>query len=375
MISEARGKWLNYALVGNVLNLDLLRNINDFLSLSGLENSTVSYVGGMKVLLTFLGPTDANNFLHNKRDTWHVFNKIAERFGRVVKGSDASFSDWNLVSGRVVVLVYDAFKIVKEVDLHSGSHQFRIWVIEDDISGDHLAPDGFGSDEPQGLEKNSKGLEEEAHDASLHVNATAGTPKAADGVGPKTRDRRKWRRHAHVSGVNSNGSHVVSPILPRSTPFFFSAQGPHVNGKGTNNCEPSKVVKPKRINLGSSERPFIPDLNFDSDDPFGIWELIWKDNEIARNNKKRKVAPGCSDLDGEAVRKRRRVGDLDLNSPASVDYADISPLAEDSSPDQLADKEALATVQVAGSIGIQLDEFLEDVNGLVRGEGAVSGLL
>ncbi|KAI3732834.1 hypothetical protein L1987_64043 [Smallanthus sonchifolius] len=285
--------------------LDLVRNIDDILLTSGLENTTVSYVGGMKVLLTFLSPADAKNFLYNMRDTWlewfsnlclwtgqsfgferiawlsikgvplslwdrHGFNKNVERFGRVVQGSDVSFSDRNLSSGRVAVLVYDAFKIAKEVDLHSDSQHFRIWVVEDDTSRDRLVSDGFFSNDI----------------FQLGYRIGRMTSDASTG-------------YEQSQNIDSN---------PK-------AQGPHDNSKGVNNSEPNKAVKSKRKDLGSAERPFIPDLNIDADDPFGIWDLIWKEDEIARNNKRRKVAPRSCDKDREVARKRRRVGVIDLNTP------------------------------------------------------------
>ncbi|MFS7906218.1 hypothetical protein Hanom_Chr01g00056711 [Helianthus anomalus] len=117
--------------------------------LENLEDVSLKYVGGLKVLLTFPSSKAASGFLDSNRDRWsvwfsnleiwdgnfnkedriawiritgvlvclwdrHVFNRIGERCGRVLLGSDVSVSDSDLSSGKMAILVHSGEKVCME---------------------------------------------------------------------------------------------------------------------------------------------------------------------------------------------------------------------------------------------------------------------
>ncbi|KAF5818872.1 putative RNA recognition motif domain, nucleotide-binding alpha-beta plait domain superfamily [Helianthus annuus] len=162
--TEVKAKREVVSLVGVAKDIEILNDLNNLLH-EGLE---LSYLGGLKVLITFKSAKEADDFLRKEVDSWekwfarlfvweglppmfdrvawikvigvpatlwdrHVFNKIGERCGRLLVKSEASEADGNLAEDRMAVLVQTGKKIAEEFELIWKDHRITVWVEE--ISG------------------------------------------------------------------------------------------------------------------------------------------------------------------------------------------------------------------------------------------------
>ncbi|KAJ0899607.1 hypothetical protein HanRHA438_Chr08g0370491 [Helianthus annuus] len=128
----------------------------------------LKYLGGLKVLLSFGSPEEAEEFRYNKVNDWekwfarlylwvgipplfervawikilgvpislwdqHVINKIGERFGRLLVKSEADASDGNMAEDRLAILVNTGKRIASELNLVWKGQVISVWVEE--ISG------------------------------------------------------------------------------------------------------------------------------------------------------------------------------------------------------------------------------------------------
>ncbi|MFS7966445.1 hypothetical protein Hanom_Chr09g00773831 [Helianthus anomalus] len=157
------------SLVGEAKDIDILNNLNNLLEI-GLE---LSYLGGLKVLISFLNNKEADDFLRLKVETWeqsfsrhsvwegvpplfnrvawikvlgvpvslwdrHIIKKIEERCGRLLVKSEASAEDGNLAEDRLAVLVKSRKRISEEFSLTWKDQTIKVWVEE--ISGQWCPP-------------------------------------------------------------------------------------------------------------------------------------------------------------------------------------------------------------------------------------------
>ncbi|KAJ0751173.1 putative RNA recognition motif domain, nucleotide-binding alpha-beta plait domain superfamily [Helianthus annuus] len=156
------------SLVGEVKDIEFLNELSSLLSGITEEGLKLKYLGGLKVLLCFNNPMEAEEFRWNMVNEWekwfsrlyiweglppifervawikilgvpvclwdrHVFNKIGERCSRLLVKSDAEATNGNLAEERVAVLVNSGRRISEEFELTWKEHKLKIWVEE--ISG------------------------------------------------------------------------------------------------------------------------------------------------------------------------------------------------------------------------------------------------
>ncbi|KAK9055889.1 hypothetical protein SSX86_026976 [Deinandra increscens subsp. villosa] len=154
------------SLIGEVHYLELLEDVRERIVFLGHENVAISYIGGVKLLLTFKEGHIARRFLYDQKDGWgriftslkwwdgasqeterivclrimgvpimirddSTFDKIGEMFGRRVNSSDFSWAlDDNSV-GRVCVATKELRWIDEMVDIVWNHMRFSVWVRED----------------------------------------------------------------------------------------------------------------------------------------------------------------------------------------------------------------------------------------------------
>ncbi|KAJ0935557.1 putative RNA recognition motif domain, nucleotide-binding alpha-beta plait domain superfamily [Helianthus annuus] len=156
------------SLIGEAKDIDILNNMKENISGIMEKGLNLKYLGGLKVLLSFDSPEEAEDFRYNKVNDWekwftrlylwegfpplferiawikvlgvpvslwdrHVINKIGERCGRLVVKSEAEYSDGNMAENRLAILVNTGKKIASEFDLVWKEQVIRVWVEE--ISG------------------------------------------------------------------------------------------------------------------------------------------------------------------------------------------------------------------------------------------------
>ncbi|KAJ0788413.1 hypothetical protein HanPI659440_Chr05g0191381 [Helianthus annuus] len=162
-------KSLEYkSLIGETKDIETLNNLKENLSGVTEEGLKLKYLGGLKVLLCFNSPEEAEEFRYTKMDVWekwfarlylwegippvferiawikvlgvpaslwdrHVINKIGERCGRLLVKSEADSSDGNMAEDRLAILVNTGKRIALEFNLVWKEQRIPVWVEE--ISG------------------------------------------------------------------------------------------------------------------------------------------------------------------------------------------------------------------------------------------------
>ncbi|KAJ0934171.1 putative RNA recognition motif domain, nucleotide-binding alpha-beta plait domain superfamily [Helianthus annuus] len=157
------------SLIGEAKDIESLNSMKE--NLSGItENGlNLKYLGGLKMLLCFDSPEEAEDFRCNKVNDWekwfsrlylwegtppplferiawvkvlgvpislwdrHVINKIGERCGRLIVKSEADPSDGNMAEDRLAILVNSGKRIALEFSITWKGQAIPVWVEE--ISG------------------------------------------------------------------------------------------------------------------------------------------------------------------------------------------------------------------------------------------------
>ncbi|KAF5804367.1 putative RNA recognition motif domain, nucleotide-binding alpha-beta plait domain superfamily [Helianthus annuus] len=153
------------SLVGEVKDIDILNGLKEHLSGLTEKGLKLKYLGGLKVLLCFDSPDEAEEFRYDMVNEWerwfsrlylwdgippifervawikilgvpiclwdrHVFNKIGERCGRLLVKSEAESSNGNMAEERLAILVHSGKRISMEFDISWKEHNFKVWVEE-----------------------------------------------------------------------------------------------------------------------------------------------------------------------------------------------------------------------------------------------------
>ncbi|KAJ0809398.1 putative RNA recognition motif domain, nucleotide-binding alpha-beta plait domain superfamily [Helianthus annuus] len=169
------------ALVGRCKDLKLLRNLNSILAEHGVTGVSLSYLGGLAMLLNFDKEECCVNFLldnlvwkewFSNLDPWEgqslpferlawvkiqgvpihladndVLNNIAEHYGKVVHGSQMEAKDENLSVSWIGLLVGEGGRIQECLSLKCKNKLFRVW-LEEEITD--WTPDSVGPVRPVG---------------------------------------------------------------------------------------------------------------------------------------------------------------------------------------------------------------------------------
>ncbi|KAI3793055.1 hypothetical protein L1987_35667 [Smallanthus sonchifolius] len=292
------------------------------------------YVGGLKVL-TFDNPAMADEFRRLQFEEWsqwfsrlyvwegdpgvferlawieitgvpaclwddHVFNRIGERFGRLVKKSEAPLDDGNLSHEKLFILVHHGYKISEEVCVRRNNSSFKVWVheIEDnwypaflDIVDPTVASPG----------EHVPGAGEECLD---DANVEARVPRAdipAPEEGPPSRNS------ADLANRRVGLLKFASEAQEKAGP-----------------SEPSSFVKNRNREPGpySAQRKWVPDLNSSVDDPFNLDKTI---SEVGakRKAKRKRVTPDrfstFSKSEGDPEKELKDWGEAGVNSSRGVE--------------------------------------------------------
>ncbi|KAJ0574926.1 hypothetical protein HanHA89_Chr06g0243781 [Helianthus annuus] len=166
---------IGLALVGRCKDLVILRNLNVLIMEKKIIGVSLSYLGGLYMLVKFEDEDSCDNFMldHNcwkewfsSLDPWNcqslpferlawvkvqgvpmhladndVLNNIAEKFGKVVHGSFMEAEDGNLSVSWIGLLVGEGNRIHDHVTLRWKNKQYRVW-IEEEIND--WVPDSIG---------------------------------------------------------------------------------------------------------------------------------------------------------------------------------------------------------------------------------------
>ncbi|KAJ0548640.1 hypothetical protein HanOQP8_Chr08g0301321 [Helianthus annuus] len=148
------------ALVGRCKDLSILRNLNSILADTGIAGVSLSYLGGLSLLLKFEDDDSYVKFMLDHQtwkdwffslDPWNcqslpferlawvkiqgvpmhladndVLNNIAKHFGKIVRGSQLEAGDCNLSVSWIGLLVGDGNRIHGHVTLRWKNKQFHV---------------------------------------------------------------------------------------------------------------------------------------------------------------------------------------------------------------------------------------------------------
>ncbi|KAJ0828984.1 putative RNA recognition motif domain, nucleotide-binding alpha-beta plait domain superfamily [Helianthus annuus] len=153
------------ALVGRCKNLEILRKLDECFLEKKVSGVSLSYLGGLYMLVKFEVEASCVNFLMDHScwkdwfsvlDPWDnqslpferlawvkvqgvpmhladndVLNNIVENFGKIVHGSQLEAGDGNLSVSWIGLLVGEGVRIHEQVTLRWKNKQFRVWVEEE----------------------------------------------------------------------------------------------------------------------------------------------------------------------------------------------------------------------------------------------------
>ncbi|KAJ0922777.1 hypothetical protein HanPSC8_Chr05g0207751 [Helianthus annuus] len=168
MNSETKKAWEFKSLIGEVKDIEILNNLQEHVAGIMEDNFEMKYLGGLKVLLCFKNPEEAEDFRLGKVNVWeawfsrlyawdgippifervawvkilglplplwdrHVINKIDKRCGRLLVKSEADKNDGNMAEDCLAILVQSGNRISSEFILSRKEQKIKVWVEE--ISG------------------------------------------------------------------------------------------------------------------------------------------------------------------------------------------------------------------------------------------------
>ncbi|KAJ0524307.1 hypothetical protein HanHA300_Chr09g0298951 [Helianthus annuus] len=182
------------AVVGRVKDIEILINLNVLFRSAVSVNFKFYYLGGLNIMVAFEDEMDVSDFILNVQlwkewfdslDVWSgqtlayerivwlkfhgvplhlaenkVFNDIASLFGKVIKGSELSISDWDLSTSYVGILVDTGARISGSTMIVWRNKKFKVWVMEE---LDDWMPDCMFEDERSSSEKVSNVGDSEAN--------------------------------------------------------------------------------------------------------------------------------------------------------------------------------------------------------------------
>ncbi|MFS7949852.1 hypothetical protein Hanom_Chr06g00576461 [Helianthus anomalus] len=159
-------KWKGKSMVGKLQKVEYLKAVGKMKKQMGLRDDQVRYVGGLTILVTFDSEESLVNILTEKEDLWKrwckyarkwnreqipfqriawlrisgvplqlwidgVFNCVGERFGKVIKPSNADENDMNFNYDAVGVLVNHGSTINEKITIRWKHELFDVWVTEE----------------------------------------------------------------------------------------------------------------------------------------------------------------------------------------------------------------------------------------------------
>ncbi|KAM0024619.1 hypothetical protein Hdeb2414_s0022g00617861 [Helianthus debilis subsp. tardiflorus] len=209
------------AVVGRVKDIDILINLKELFQSSKVPEFKFHYLGGLNILVVFDDVIDASDFILNIQlwkdwfeslDVWSgqilayeriawlkfhgvplhlaenkVFNDVAAQFGKVIKGSQLSSSDWDMSYSCVGVLVDTGARISGSTTIVWRNKKFKVWVLEerdnwipDCLFEDKLTENINNQESGQEGEEEHAG-EEENEDSEYSSDENGGSSDESDG--------------------------------------------------------------------------------------------------------------------------------------------------------------------------------------------------
>ncbi|KAJ0790378.1 hypothetical protein HanPI659440_Chr05g0214771 [Helianthus annuus] len=179
--TQACGELNGKALVGRCINLHIINNRKEVLSGAGILDYSLSFLGGLSVLVKFSSVEECNSFIASydrwkqwftsldhwmgqslpfERLAWikiygvlihlavdEVFESIARQFGKVIQASQRTSEDVDLSVNCIGVLVGEGHRINNQIIIRWKDKSFRVWVEEDLVD---WIPDCLSEEEPSG---------------------------------------------------------------------------------------------------------------------------------------------------------------------------------------------------------------------------------
>ncbi|KAI3754362.1 hypothetical protein L1987_54144 [Smallanthus sonchifolius] len=410
MESTALKVWHRKSLIGEVFYLVHMDRLREELVDEKMLGANVQYVGGLKVMMTFEDPVMADEFRRSQFDLWsrwfsrlyawegdpgeferlawivvkgipaclwdrHVFDRIGERFGRLVQKSEANVEDGNISQEKLAVLVNHGAFISEEIKVVWGGASIRVWVheVDEDWAPSFLLPASTCSSPVEDVVVTDlKDVGTNAEESPVEIlhghHGLHGGESSNEVRVPK--------------GGNNDvvGDHIGEEItahacsVPRSATYFFVAQ------KNPNLVGPDLV---KRTQLKKSDKlPSVAhrsnglDLNAKPDDPFDLENIILETSALGKTKRKRFTADFTNTFvvpEGEPG-KRKRPPPI---SPGRQEiWNKVRPVKvvepKDAATDGAVEREVEETIKVGESVGIVMDGFNNQVRKLVQGEKELS---
>ncbi|KAJ0567661.1 hypothetical protein HanIR_Chr06g0287411 [Helianthus annuus] len=449
-------KWNGRSIIGDLKSIEALRGVSRMKMMLGLKNSQVRYIGGLKLIIIFDSTTEMERILlehektwaewFNNISKWHgedipferiawlrirgvplqlwidaVFECIGEKYGKVIRRSDADEDDACFNEEMVGVLVKNGSTIEEKIKINwKNKLLFDVWVSEfnqhwvpefvnEGAPMDTQTPTQEANDEHETKEdkKQLDSMETEFVDDSIPVpenspeirqvvDEQAETEKVA-GVGQGENEQVETDRSVgdleHYGGPQYeedqvNGDENAAPInatdpSPECGPLNTenNCHDDFVNTPLTCGPEGAAHKKRKRITLAearsNSLKPQsvvgkikIPDLNVDiSDDSRSRprKKFLFKKKKTNKRKSKRKIRITEEDLNGHEFNgdSLDDVVDSEWEEEEATDQQQSSsrnsPGVGDATPsmpnDKLQDEEVEATIKVGLQIGVDLQKF------------------
>ncbi|KAJ0743804.1 putative RNA recognition motif domain, nucleotide-binding alpha-beta plait domain superfamily [Helianthus annuus] len=160
------------SVIGEVVDVEAVGRIRSMLDNGGYHESPVSYIGGLRFMIVFKEKRLALEFIRRQEELWsevltsatlwegkqpqyqrlvwikitgipiqlrdnELFNKVGEKFGKVVKGAEFSWDNPDNADGICAVLSESGLRLNEEVELLWDGKSYSAWIIEtenDDFS-------------------------------------------------------------------------------------------------------------------------------------------------------------------------------------------------------------------------------------------------
>ncbi|MFS7973280.1 putative RNA-directed DNA polymerase [Helianthus anomalus] len=399
LVTEARKKWAFRSLIGEVKELAMLDDLSPVVLEAGIEFGMVKYMGGLKVLFIFESSEGAENFLRGKSEFWshwfsrlyvwdglppvydrvawisisgvplalwdrHVFNRIAERCGRVLQKSNADCDSINLSCNFMAVLVSSGKKVSLDFQLKWLEHEFPIWVEESDLEWEPvLVPEiDCSSETPFSPVIKSKvvfadeqeAVEEVERSENLHGECQGTCMGNLQDISPfpEVNSARTPTLIDGLGGAQSNDAPV-----PHAGDDASRNQGPTSGFSGNWTGLQYVTTRPKFKNKDKKNKKAFcsspvfrtPDLNaMEDSDPFSLDDIINQHSDIHIPRAEAQAAGETSLKSGDDDRR----GVVSDGIPANDAF----------------EKEVEETVKYGEALGINLDNFGNQVRKLVKGD-------
>ncbi|KAI3800097.1 hypothetical protein L1987_35405 [Smallanthus sonchifolius] len=290
----------------------------------------------------------------------HVFNRIGERFGRLVKKSEASMNDGNLFLEKLVILVSHGNKILEEICVRWNKCIIKVWVHEfeenwtptflDNVDKEEEDIDvpfsvaGMMTGEGEEKSQNTKSCMGKMHESGVHGK---GGKDADIETSPPRLDDPALEVGPTADNLMSRGELSNGPVV-----YAFGAQ------EKSDKDGPVENVLRKKRNSGSSTAqrirvPRVPDLNVYADDLFNLDKIISAFG-AKRNAKRKRRSPdrlnSFSKSEGDPVKKLKEGGLEEVSPELSTESGDAN--GRSSSP-PFVDVEVENEVKETMAVGIK----------------------